>query len=95
MGTNITCYQDTTCSGHCANSTLSCSTSAQCGTGTCSVSSISCTTQTTCTNTGQSGDTCVFPVLCLPGDCIGEPVCTNALTTIDYCDGTVAALPVL
>lgn len=95
MGTNFTCYQDTQCSGHCANSTLSCTTSATCGTGTCSVSSISCTTQTTCTNTGQVGDTCVFPVLCLPGDCVGDPVCTNALATVDYCTGTASALPVL
>jgi hypothetical protein len=37
----------------------------------------------------------VFPVLCLPGDCVGEPICTAAQYSVDYCSNTISALPLL
>jgi hypothetical protein len=93
MGTNSICYTDTNCGSHCANSTLSCTTSSQCSSGTCSVGGNTCTSDLSCTS--GTGDMCVFPVLCVPGDCVGDPVCTAAITTVDYCDGFVSSLPVL
>jgi hypothetical protein len=41
-----------------------------------------CTSPTAC----GAGDTCLFPVRCLPGDCVGDPVCTAAQYVVDYCD---------
>jgi hypothetical protein len=29
----------------------------------------------------------------LPGDCIGDPVCTAATITVDYCTGALNELP--
>jgi hypothetical protein len=36
----------------------------------------------------------VFPVLCLPGDCIGDPVCTSRTLAVDYCE-SLGELPTL
>jgi hypothetical protein len=92
MGTNQSCYSDANCSGRCATTGFSCTTSANCGSGTCSVGGNFCTLPTQCVAGG--GDTCVFPVLCLPGDCVGDPVCTNQTASVDYCQ-SVSALPIL
>lgn len=92
-GTNSSCFKSTDCYSHCANSTISCTQSYQCATGTCMVGGNACTSNTNCTLTN---DVCVFPVLCVPGECIGDPpVCTAAQYTVDYCDGTLTALPLL
>jgi len=92
MGTTQTCYKDTECTSHCAGTTTFCSTSSNCSTGTCSVGGNLCSSNTSCIAGG--GDTCVFPIQCVPGDCLGEPVCTNATITVDYC-AAVSAIPVL
>jgi hypothetical protein len=91
MGTFIECYTDMQCGSRCADDGSICTTSAQCATGTCSVSGTSCSSDANCL--GGAGDTCVFPVLCLPGDCIGDPVCTARTLTVDYCTGALSALP--
>jgi hypothetical protein len=92
MGTTQSCFRDTDCSGHCANSSITCTMSSQCSTGTCSVGGNSCSSPTQCVAGGT--DTCVFPVLCLPGDCIGDPVCTSSLLSVNYCSA-VGELPTL
>jgi hypothetical protein len=84
MGTGTTCYTDMGCSSRCADDGSTCTTSAQCASGTCSVGGNLCSADTSCVAGG--GDVCVFPVLCLPGDCIGDPVCTARTITVDYCD---------
>jgi hypothetical protein len=91
MGTSTQCYRDMDCSSRCADDGSFCTTSANCATGTCSVGGNLCTADATCTAGG--GDTCVFPVLCLSGDCIGDPVCTARTLTVDYCTGALNALP--
>jgi hypothetical protein len=93
MGTQNECYKDTDCFSRCADDNSFCDSSDDCASGTCSVGGNFCTSNTSCT--AGTGDTCVFPVLCLPGDCIGDPVCTAAIYTVDYCDGTFSALPLL
>jgi len=93
MGTATSCYKDSDCSSRCADDGTFCTTSATCALGTCSVGGNTCSSNTNCTS--GTGDTCVFPVLCLPGDCIGDPICTAAILTVDYCDGTFSALPLL
>lgn len=92
MGTSFSCFRDADCSSRCADDGSSCTTSAQCATGTCSVGGNLCTSNTSCTAGG--GDTCVFPVLCLPGDCIGDPVCTSQTLAVDYCE-SVGEVPLL
>jgi hypothetical protein len=93
MGTSQNCYRDTDCLSRCADDGTYCTTSATCALGTCSVGGNSCSSATNCT--AGSGDTCVFPVLCLPGDCVGDPICTAAIYQVDYCDDTFAPLPLL
>lgn len=92
MGTVTECYRDADCSSRCADDGFPCTTSSQCSSGTCSVGGNFCTTNTSCTAGG--GDTCVFPVLCLPGDCVGDPICTSQMLAIDYCE-SVGELPLL
>jgi hypothetical protein len=91
MGTSLNCYRDTDCASRCADDNSICTTSAQCATGTCSVGGNSCLSDAYCT--AGVGDVCVFPVLCLPGDCIGDPVCTAQTLTVDYCTGALSELP--
>jgi hypothetical protein len=91
-GSGFQCFTDAQCGMRCSNNPqLSCSTPASCGSGTCSVGLNTCTSQTQCVAGG--GDTCVFPNQCLPGDCVGNPVCTAATFTVDYCTGALSALP--
>lgn len=92
MGSTQSCFRDTDCGSRCANNGFPCTTSSQCSTGTCSVGGNACTSQVSCTAGG--GDTCVFPVLCLPGDCIGDPICTAQTVSVDYCE-SVGELPLL
>lgn len=92
MGTSSNCYKDTDCASHCANNpTFTCSTSANCGSGTCMISGLTCTSNTQCIT---AGDSCVFPVLCLPGMCVGDPVCTAQELTVDYCTNALGVLPI-
>jgi len=92
MGTNLDCFSDTGCSGRCADDGFPCTVSSTCSTGTCSVGGNLCTVQTQCVAGG--GDTCVFPVLCLPGDCIGDPVCTDQTLSVNYCSA-VSEIPLI
>jgi len=91
MGTANSCFRDLDCGGRCADDNSFCTTAANCATGSCSVGLNACTSNTQCTAGG--GDTCNFPVACLPGDCIGDPVCTAATITVDYCTGALNELP--
>jgi hypothetical protein len=91
MGTGGTCFNDLQCDSRCADDGSFCSTSAQCASGTCSVGGNLCSDESQCAATVD--DTCVFPVLCLPGDCIGDPVCTAETITVDYCTGALSQLP--
>jgi len=84
-----TCYADTDCSGRCADDGSFCSTAANCATGTCQLSGFSCSTPTSC----GTGDTCVFPVQCLQGDCLGDPVCSDSHVVVDYCTGALSNIP--
>jgi len=92
MGSTQGCFRDTECSSRCANNGAFCTTAAQCSAGNCSVSGTTCTSNLQCTAGGT--DACVFPVQCLPGDCIGDPVCTNQTLAVDYCEA-VSELPLL
>jgi hypothetical protein len=90
MGTSNQCFNDNQCSMRCSNNPQqTCSSPASCGLGTCSMSLGSCSG--TCP--GGAGDICNFPNQCLPGDCIGNPVCTAATLTVDYCTGALSELP--
>jgi len=89
MGTSQQCYTDTQCNSRCANNGAFCTTAYNCGAGNCSISGISCSSDLTC---GSTGGSCVFPIQCLPGDCIGDPVCTSQTLEVDYCT-SVSQLP--
>jgi hypothetical protein len=92
MGSTASCFRDADCGSRCADDGFPCSTSAQCSSGTCSVGGNICSSNVSCTAGGT--DTCVFPVLCLPGDCIGDPICTSQQLAVDYCE-SVSELPLL
>lgn len=84
MGTTQTCFTDAGCQSRCAGTGFSCTTAANCGNGNCSISGTTCNGTSLLCN-GGTGDTCVFPVQCLPGDCVGDPICTSQTLTVDYC----------
>jgi len=83
MGTTLSCYMDSQCNSRCANTGFSCTDSSDCALGTCDESSISCDDESDCVLSAT--DDCVFPVMCVPGDCIGDPVCTSETLVADYC----------
>jgi hypothetical protein len=99
-GTNQQCYTDTQCGGHCANSTsfctvgmdYSCNTTA----GHCDVvTTTPCSgfsADTTCVN-AAAGTKCIFNISCVPGDCVGDPVCTAPLFLADYCSAGLGLTP--
>jgi len=88
-GTGQTCFTDTGCGGACADDGSFCTTDGQCATGTCSNAPTTlCFTPTGC----GVGNTCVFPVRCLPGDCVGDVVCGERHLTIDYCQAPLSNL---
>ena len=98
MGTTQTCFTDTQCGSRCANNpNRSCATSANCGAGNCQTAGtccgLECPINPTVFQNCPTGDTCVFPVQCLPGDCIGDPVCTVATFDVDWCTDPLSQLP--
>jgi hypothetical protein len=90
-GTTQTCFQDSNCGGRCEDDNSNCFQDSNCGIGACAISAATCTSQVQCTGVG---DTCVFPVRCLGGDCIGEPLCADRQLVIDYCQDALGDLPV-
>jgi hypothetical protein len=92
-GTNNSCFTDTQCNGHCADDNSFCTQPSDCGIGMCSMSAVTCTSNTQCISP-PVGNTCVFPVQCLPGDCVGDPVCTAQTIIVDYCTGALGQLPI-
>jgi hypothetical protein len=93
MGSTQTCFNDSGCAMRCANNPqITCTTAANCGNGMCSQTGTACN-NTTLLCAGGATDVCVFPSQCLAGDCLGEPVCTAATLTVDYCTGALSELP--
>lgn len=90
-GTNQTCYANDDCFGHCEDDNSFCFDASDCGNGTCSVNNVPCQSDFDCT--GGVGDVCNFTTLCLPAECLGDPVCGEAFFTVDYCDDALVALP--
>jgi hypothetical protein len=88
-GTGNTCFTNTTCSNHCADDNSFCFTDGDCMSGTCSGTGTLCSTSAGC----GAGDTCVFPVKCLPPQCVGDVVCADAHTVVDYCRDALTDLP--
>ena len=93
-GSTAMCYTDANCTARCANSTLTCLADYQCNTATpghCDVTtSVSCsgsTADSQCVS-ASAGTRCIFNVACVPGDCVGDPVCTAPLSLVDYCTAT-------
>jgi hypothetical protein len=97
--TQTTCFTDAQCSGRCADDNSSCSVGFDymCNiSGFCNtVTSQSCSGSTAdqqCINAG-AGTKCNFNVACVPGDCVGEPVCTAPLFLADYCTAGLGLTP--
>jgi hypothetical protein len=89
-GTGQTCFADTGCTGACADDSSPCTLDSQCALGTCSGTTTLCTSTAGC----AIGSTCVFPVRCNPGDCVGDVVCGERHLVIDYCQAALNDLPV-
>jgi hypothetical protein len=87
-GGTQTCFTDSAC-GRCATSNFTCMTDGDCASGTCSGTATFCSNITPC----MTG-TCVFPVKCNPGDCVGDVVCAEPHLTVDYCQGALNDLPI-
>lgn len=90
MGTTQTCFTDSQCSGRCADDGSTCFNDGNCAVGQCSISANACTSPTQCTGVGE---TCIFPVKCNPGDCVGSIVCADRHFIVDYCEAALGALP--
>jgi hypothetical protein len=90
-GTTLSCFSDTGCSKRCADDGSSCSTDAICSnnSGQCSVSGNFCSPSTVCAGVGE---TCNYPIKCLPGVCEGTPACTTAQVVADYCEGALGVI---
>ena len=96
MGSNKNCYQDTNCGGHCANSTI-----LHLGLDYRATTSAHCVRDEYPARLGgrfamraaSAGTKCVFQVLCLPGDCIGDPICTAPLSTSTTARTAIALIP--
>ncbi len=91
-GSTQSCFTDANCSGRCSDDNSPCSSDLTCSTlGTCSI-----TTTMTCSLTNPMcpvGETCVPSVRCNPGDCVGNPVCSQAQLVVDYCQDAAGDLP--
>lgn len=92
MGTNLTCYTDAQCGGRCADTNSTCTVGFDylCNPtgGFCNVvTSVPCSGSTADSQclAAEAGDKCIFNVACVPGDCVGDPVCTAPLFLTDYC----------
>jgi len=77
-----TCFANTACSAHCADDNSFCTDDSSCQAGTCSISAAQCSTLTPC---AIGAGTCVFPVKCLPAQCVGPVVCADPHVVVDYC----------
>jgi hypothetical protein len=88
-GSNNSCFTDTQCNGRCADDNSFCSQDSNCAIGHCSTTA----SQTCSSQNCPLNETCIFPVACLPGDCVGNPTCTDTQVTVDYCTGALAELP--
>lgn len=99
-GTSQSCYTDSQCGGRCANSTSSCTVGFD---WTCNTTAGHCDVVTTQPCSGSSADSqcvsasagtkCIFNVTCVPGDCVGEPICTAPLFLADYCNAALSMTP--
>jgi len=89
-GTQGTCFSNTGCFAHCADDNSFCTTDATCQLGTCSGTATTCSVPADCT---VPGSVCVFPVKCLPAECVGSVVCADPHVTVDYCTGAINSLP--
>jgi hypothetical protein len=90
-GSTQQCFTNTQCEGHCNGSGAFCVTDANCGIGTCSQTpSVTCSSNTQCTGVGN---TCVFPIPCIPGSCTGDVVCADVTVSVDYCTDVLSDLP--
>lgn len=100
MGTSQACYTDAQCGARCAGTSQFCTVGFDytCNTapGHCDVvTSTSCSGSTAdqqCVN-AAAGTRCIFNVSCVPGDCVGEPVCTAPLFLVDYCEIALGVNP--
>lgn len=86
QGSNSSCYEDRDCGGRCADDNSSCDANSDCGTGGCNMTGIACSEFSPCDTSVFPGNLCVYPVTCVPGDCVGDPVCTAPLVVTDYCE---------
>jgi len=84
---SFTCFSDLDCDGHCGDDGSFCDADSDCGFGTCQVSGATCSEFSPCqmTTPYDSTNICHYTVQCLPGDCIGDPVCTAQTLIADYC----------
>jgi hypothetical protein len=97
--TQTSCYTDAQCNARCADDNsfcqlgfdYQCNISGVCN-GNTSITCSGSTANTTCVNAG-AGTTCLFNVACVPGDCVGDPVCTAPLFLVDYCTAGLGLLP--
>lgn len=89
-GTGQTCFTGSNCTGQCADDSSPCFTDSTCAPGTCSGTTTTCFTPTGC----AAGSTCVFPVRCNPGACVGDVVCADRHLVVDYCQAAINDLPV-
>ena len=89
-GTGGTCYANVNCSGHCADDNGFCTLDSTCSPGTCSTTGTTCFAVTDCIG---AGNTCNFPVKCLPAECVGDVVCADAHVVVDYCRDALTDLP--
>jgi hypothetical protein len=88
----ISCTSATSCAQHCADNNAPCGVDANCGNGLgiCSVGGAACSVVAPCAGVGNM---CVFPVKCQHDACLGNVVCAEAHTFVDYCQGAISALP--
>ena len=88
-GSTATCTSATSCSAHCADDNSFCIGDSDCGIGTCSGTTTTCFSTAGCI----SPATCVFPVRCLPAECVGDVVCAEQHLSVDYCSAAINSLP--
>jgi Dickkopf N-terminal cysteine-rich region len=86
-----TCFEDSDCTGRCDDDGSFCTVDSQCGLGACSIGATVCDEPLDCAG---EGNTCVFPVACVPGDCVGDPVCGETYFTTDFCRDAIQDLPI-
>jgi len=89
-GSPFSCVNADGCEAHCADDNSPCFFGdADCGAGTCSGTTTTCSSNLGCV----SPATCVFPVKCLPAECVGDVVCAEQHLAIDYCAAAIDSVP--